>query len=329
MARTPKPWWYSRDGQWAVTIRGSRYLLGADKEAANDRFHELMKKPPMKAGSLWALHELYLQWLEQHRAPLTVEWYKRHLRSFLTHDDKIKDMPANQLLPLHVENWVDSHKDWGDSYKRGAMTAVDACMNWAVKKNLLDRNPIKGRLDKPRPGKRDVVLSAADFKNLLKHLDGDFRLLVLVAWKTGARPQELTKVCARHVDLENARWVFPANEAKGHKERYVYLTKTPLSITKKLMKKRPKGPLFRRNGTAWDRFMVADEFKKLKEEVGVKYRLYDMRHSFITNALKRGVDPITLQHLVGHKDLSMISKIYAKVQQDVGHMRRAAARAVQ
>jgi integrase len=119
-------------------------------------------------------------------------------------------------------------------------------------------------------------------------------------------------------------------EAKGKKkERHVYLSKTALAITKRLMMKYPKGPLFRRNDVPWDRYMVSNEFDKLKEEIGFKYRLYDWRHSYITNALKNGVDPITLQHLVGHKDLSMISRVYAKVQQDIGYMRRAASKAVQ
>ena len=52
-----------------------------------------------------------------------------------------------------------------------------------------------------------------------------------------------------------------------------------------------------------------------------------MRKGFTTEALKAGVDTLTVAHLLGHRDGTMISKIYGKVQQDPTHMLDAARKA--
>ena len=48
------------------------------------------------------------------------------------------------------------------------------------------------------------------------------------------------------------------------------------------------------------------------------------RKGFVTEALKNGVDTVTLAHLVGHADAGMISRVYGRVQQDPEYMAEAA-----
>lgn len=334
MARIPEgPWFWKQKQQYAVTIRGKRHLLGEDEEEAKRQFHELMSKkedepPPPAAGGITMAEAIdkFLAWTLRERAKETYLWYQEHLQSFL--DSLPKLMLAEEVKAHHVEDWANAHK-WGGSRTGGAMTAVARVFNWALKKELIQKNPIHGRLDKPRPGKRDRVISPKDFTKIQKHLRGNFQDLVITAWETGARPQELVKVEARHVDLENGRWVFPVEESKGKTaQRIIYLSEKALGITKRLLKKNKSGRLFRTCfGNPWDKNKVSHAFIRLQKKVGVKYRMYDFRFSFCTNGLKNGVDPITMQHLMGHKDLSMISKIYALVGQDHQHMRNAAMKA--
>jgi integrase len=78
----------------------------------------------------------------------------------------------------------------------------------------LDRSPI-AHLEKPPAGRREQVATAEEYRALLSLTrDREFRELLTAAWETGARPQEILHVEARHVDLQNARWVFPPAESK-------------------------------------------------------------------------------------------------------------------
>lgn len=337
MARIPKgPWWWEQKQQYAVRIKGKRYLLGPNKAKATTRFHELManpEPPPPKVEpsglAVCTMIDLFLTWTETERAALTFTWYQKHLQSFL---DSLADqrMPAVNVEPHQVETWANS-QGWGDSTRRGGLTAVARAFSWALKKGHINNNPIRGRIDKPPAGKRERWLTPEEFDEVLKHVKGHFEDLLITAWETGARPQEIVRVEARHVDLESGRWVFPVDESKGKKEkRIVYLSEKALAITERLMRKNKTGPLFlTQYGNPWTRYSTSDAFERLKAKVGTKYRLYDFRFSFCTNGLKNGVDPVTMQKLMGHKDLSMISKVYALVGQDHAYMRKAAMQASQ
>jgi len=62
------------------------------------------------------------------------------------------------------------------------------------------------------------------------------------------------------------------------------------------------------------------EINKLAIELGKKYHLGAFRKGFASQALKNGVDTVTLAHILGHRDPSMVSKVYGLVQQDPEHM---------
>ena len=69
------------------------------------------------------------------------------------------------------------------------------------------------------------------------------------------------------------------------------------------------------------------ENAKLARQYGAKYHIGAFRKGYATEALKAGVDTVTVGHLLGHRDPSMISKVYGQVQQDPAHMARSARKA--
>ena len=58
-----------------------------------------------------------------------------------------------------------------------------------------------------------------------------------------------------------------------------------------------------------------------------RYSLYALRHSWATNAMKSGVDPLTVAPLMGHKDPSMLARVYQHLSHSPDHMREQAQRA--
>ncbi|MCY2962669.1 MAG: tyrosine-type recombinase/integrase [Planctomycetota bacterium] len=262
------------------------------------------------------------------------------------------------------------------------MTAVARLLNWAAKEDLIERNPLQNKFEKPPAGNREQLISPEEYQAILKHVTGGFRDLIVTAWETGCRPQEVTRVEARHVELTGSRWIFPVKESKGKKrQRIVYLTDGALEITKRLMRENPEGPLFRnRNGDPWTSYAVNCNFLRLQSTMGrdgveiqiaeieaqmrkieksrkakgkpplketdlrfqakkclvdaaarknaPKYCLYAFRHSYCTNGLKNGTDPVTMGKLMGHTDLTMIYKIYNHIAQDPAFMLAAAQKVV-
>ncbi len=384
MPRTNKIWFWKARNEWCVKIKRVRHRLGPDKAEAERRFHQLKAAPdeepvPVDLDAAATVIDEFLDWTQKNREDRSYRWYRDHLQSFL---DSItpKSIAVSEIKPEHVERWLDSHA-WRDSVRRGAITAVLRAFNWAEKRGRIDRNPLRGRIEKPPAGKREQVISPAEYKQILKIVTGPFRDLLVTVWETGCRPQEVTRVEARHVEFSESRWVFPVKESKGKKKkRVVWLTPGVLAIVKRLVGKNPEGPLYRNSdGDPWTPSALNCAFLRLQVELGKrsgkplavskaaiaakarviqksrerrnkppipesklqffakkslvdiaarklapKYCLYAFRHSYITNGLKKGVDPLTMANLVGHVDLKMIHSVYSHVSQDPAFMRKAA-----
>ena len=97
------------------------------------------------------------------------------------------------------------------------------------------------------PPPEAVVVPDADCALMLERFSSEeIRDLLVTAWETAARPQEIVAAEVRHVVLFNGRWVFPPEESKGKRfPRVVYLNEKALEITRRLMASRLAGPLFR------------------------------------------------------------------------------------
>jgi integrase len=144
----------------------------------------------------------YLAWCGKHRAPRTVEWYQDHLDGFLTHLGNEAFMPMTDLKPYHVVEWVDSHQNWGDTYKRGGIVAVQRAMNWAEELGYIAASPVK-KVKKPPARRRDNPMTPEDFLAILAHMrEGDpFRDLFQFLWHSACRPQEARHIEPRPVQL--------------------------------------------------------------------------------------------------------------------------------
>src|SRR5262249_24951180 len=132
----------------------------------------------------------YLGWCGRHRSARKLQWYEGHLRCFLAHLGDQAGMPATSLRPYHVVGWVGGKQTWGATYRRGAVVAVQRCLNWAEGMGYIDASPVK-TVTKPPASRRDNPMTAEDFRALLGLLpEGDpFRDLLVFVWHTGCRPQ--------------------------------------------------------------------------------------------------------------------------------------------
>jgi integrase len=66
---------------------------------------------------------------------------------------------------------------------------------------------------------------------------------------------------------------------------------------------------------------------QLAKRLAPRYSLYTLRHSWCTHALERGVDAVTVAVLMGHRDTTMISRVYSHLMQRRDHLREAVRKA--
>jgi integrase len=268
----------------------------------------------------------YLAWCQKNRSPRSLEWYAGHLSGFLVHLGDDRNLPISSLKPFHVIEWIDSKDTWGSTYKRGAVVAVQRCLNWAEELGHIDSHPLK-KIKKPPAGRRDNPMMPEDFLVMLAGVrEGDpFRDLFLFIWHTGCRPQESRHIESRHVQLDQERIVFPKEEAKGKRHpRVIYLHGPALEIIARLMAHRVDGKLFlNTRGDPWTKFALCNRMFRLSQATGVRKAAYDLRHGFGTRKLIQGHDHLTVAHLMGHRDGTMLAKVYGHLDRDTAHLKKA------
>jgi len=116
--------------------------------------------------------------------------------------------------------------------------------------------------------------------------------------------------------------------SKGKKRRRVIpLNPEALAIVQRHVLKHGDGPIFRKDGKAWTRHKLYDAFRVIHSRTGIRIAPYDIRHTFATNAIKRGVDLISLSEIMGHTDLTMLKKNYSHLLMAGDHIQRAVRQA--
>ena len=272
MPHFPKPFYRKPRKLWYVQIDGVQHNLGPDEAAAFTAYHDLMRMPKEKrtapADSVVLIIDAFLDYTQKHRAADTYEWYQSRLQLFAR---RYPDLLVSDLKPFHVQDWIDSYPNLSSGSKRNFCRSIMRAMRWAEKQGRIDKSPI-AHFEKPAGGKRERVISDVEWQDLLTLVpDENFRDLLVVTWETGCRPQESLIVEARHVDLQNSRWVFPVSESKTDLPRVIYLTDAALEITKRLMERFPTGPLFRNSaGKPWTTDAVNCSFIRIQIRMGLR-----------------------------------------------------------
>ncbi|WP_455477850.1 site-specific tyrosine recombinase XerD [Bartonella sp. B10] len=189
--------------------------------------------------------------------------------------------------------------------------------------------PLQGR-SLPKIISEDAVIKLLDFVQLEvnqaayggKKYFHALRLQVLVEmlYATGLRISELVSLPVQAV--RGKEYVIFVR-GKGKKERIVFLSKKAHQVLLQWLVLRDQGKdvaspyLFpARSETGYiARQLVARELKKLAKRAGIKSDTFSphvLRHAFASHLLQNGADLRSVQHLLGHSDIST-TQIYTHV----------------
>jgi integrase/recombinase XerD len=190
--------------------------------------------------------------------------------------------------------------------------------------NILHRSTTAIEQALPRmkkPVLRPKVYSVQELEQLLKQprLNRKHRALFMTTYAAGLRVSEVCRL--RIADLHSDRHQIHVVQGKGKKDRYTLLSPQLLEELRAYWRcYRPKDWLFP-SKVYPDRHITEDAvqraFTEAVEAAGLPERggIHSLRHSFATHLLKAGVDPLTLQRLLGHSRLSTTTT-YLHVRQE-------------
>jgi integrase len=175
------------------------------------------------------------------------------------------------------------------------------------------------------------LVAAAGGQDYSGRIDRQFRMVLIAIRHCGGRPQDVARARVEFVDKDVTKWTLPEHKTKRHTEqpRVVYLSPCLATITRILMAGRTTGPLFRGRRGAVTTNAITCRMKRLKTELGLdpKIVFYSYRHTYLTNAMERGVSSAAVAELTG-TSLTMIEKHYGHLASKHDHLRAAAARAM-
>ncbi|BCS94122.1 Tyrosine recombinase XerA [Metallosphaera sp. J1] len=232
----------------------------------------------------------------------TIKLYSTAIQDFLQF---VKKDPRT-VTTQDVINWIsslNSRKGRSRTTDRRGRSATIRSYVIAVRR-FLKWLGVNVRPPVPRiRGPERVALREEDITALLsacKRLRDKVIISLLV--DTGLRSSELLSLKRGDVDLD--RMVIRVRETKNGEERIVFFTSRTATLLKQYLRKTrvesdQNDPLFNMTYQALYKLI-----KRLGKRVGLTWlRPHILRHTFATNAIRRGIPLPAVQRLMGHKDI--------------------------
>jgi integrase len=294
-----------------------------DAAEALERELERLRREQRVARSL-TLGELVEAYLAQHDVdPVTIEKLRWLLGKAIA---VFGERPVGELRSQEIAAWRIA---LSPGYRFDATQALRQVLSRAVLWGMIDVNPAKLGVDNasPRRSEQRPFESWAELDAVAANLAPRYRPMVFFAAATGLRPGEWVALERRDVDPEArvvyVRRAFTRGRLKCTKteasRRAVPLQAIALDAIERQPPSRHNSLLFPgERGGYLDLHNFRDHhWKPAQRAAGIEplRRIYDLRHTFATFALRAGISTFDLSRYMG-ASLTMIDRHYGHLARD-------------
>jgi integrase len=245
-----------------------------------------------------------------------------------------KDKPISMVSVGQVEDFMTWRRNVHKVQEvtlQGDMITLSMYFDFAIRHNWCIVNRTKG-IKKPssKDAVRMNVLSEAqeqEWFRILKSewdsakIDGkaialaiqDLSILML---NQGCRPEEILAMRSEHVDIINGYMQIIRGKTKSAK-RKLKLTKTSMEVLSGRLKNEYLFPNYRKPSIPLTINPVSRQVNRIMNRSNIEKRfvLYDLRHTFATRAVERGVPIAKVAKVLGHSGLRSVMK-YVHMEQE-------------
>jgi integrase/recombinase XerD len=259
--------------------------------------------------------------MQLHRlAPGTQALYLREVASFATYYGRSPDQLTSDEIRAYLHHLlVERQLAWSTCNVTAAAIRFFyvETLGWPMAQLHLPPRTDRQRL--PR------VLSAEELHHLFRAArHPKHRALLMTTYAAGLRVSEVVRL--QVTDIESERMCIRVNQGKGNKDRYTLLSTRLLTELRAYWKLfRPPRWVF--PGRLLTEPMPSGTARKIYERARQRAQLprgssmHSLRHSFATHLLDAGVDPRTIQILLGHRALATTARYLQVSRQHLGTVR--------
>ncbi len=282
------------------------------------KFDLLPPPEDIRDWNVWdALEEFLVSLAASGASDKTLKAYRAGISDFLKFAGKelVKELSHKDFTAWRIKRLKEGFPRGSKDRRKAQMTLhyyslyVRAFLQWL---GVMSKVPAVSR---PRGRKVIETLTPREIWSLIDaSRDVLDVLIVAMLFETGLRAQELLSITVDDVNVEKGEIV--VRGAKYGEERVVFFG----PLTGKVLKEYVKGL---RKGDRLIPLSYSGLYKRLKtlaKRAGVdpsKVRPHVLRHTFATEALRRGVNLMALQELLGHKDIKTTQTYLHLLKEDI------------
>ena len=283
---------------------------------------------------------------------ITEATYGRNLNTFnhIKNSD-IADIKIQQVSVDALQKFINSKKDYANSYISKIYEMLGSIFKEAIKKDIIHKNPLVNVI-KPKSSHNDkevVALTIEEQKAFVEQLSEDiYKNIFLIALHSGMRIGEILALTPDDIDFENNLINIDNTLTKDQKGKVIVGTRTktynsirkiPITIIlKPILEDCLKNYTPNKNNLLFcllNGYPVApatinSHFKKICKNAGIKVtttkakkgtvnlktsavNTHMLRHTYATRCIEAGIPAPVLQKLLGHKDISVTINTYTTV----------------
>ncbi len=179
-------------------------------------------------------------------------------------------------------------------------------INYAVDCGHLSTNPLARVKMLTLQNVRQATITRAQFERLLEVSDDDLRPILLVAYDTGMRKNEILQLKWSQVDPDEGAIVL--SKTKTDEPRTIYLT-TRVREELARLPRSTSGYVFVNPRTNKPWVNIEKKWRRARKSAGIDDAwFHDHRRSFVTNARRDGVPESVLMKMIGDKTRSVFDR---------------------
>ena len=195
------------------------------------------------------------------------------------------------------------------------LSLLRSMFNRAIEWELFEKNPTVGIKKLSENNSRCRWLTDKEQAALLSHCQGATKMIVLIALKTGLRRGEIMNLKwqqspgSNYVDFANNVIVIHEGLSKSGKSRYIPMAESLKIAFENFPRQNGSDYIFFNPETGKPVGSVKASFQVALKKAGITdFKFHDLRHTFASQLVMKGVDLYTVKELLGHSTVQMTER---------------------